>query len=233
MYITHKVFIKPEMKLANLVNDNISLLLLMEHFEIDNAINEKTVEQICIEKDINLSTFLTISNLYNGFYPDKKDITNSNLDIYTILKFLKNNHLFFKDKYPEIQEYIKELYKDQNFNDINQIEKFFNTYFQEVLEHLKYEDDTAFPYFLYLIGKSEQKNTNFTASEYHKHHTDIETKLSDIKNLLLKHITLKNNFSLKRKILKSLFELENELLIHAVIEENILLPLVKEIEKNS
>lgn len=232
MYLTRKVYVKPEMKLANLVSENLALLLLMEHFNIEDAINEKTVEQICKEQGINLSVFIVISNLYNGFFPDKKEIVNSDMDIPTIINFLKKNHSFYRNKYPEILSYIKELYKKQKREDISQIEVFFHTYFEEVLEHLKYEDETAFPYFLHLIGKSEQEKTEFTASEYRQHHTDIETKLSDIKNLLLKHIALKGDFPLKRKILNSLFLLENELLIHSLIEETILLPLIEEVEKN-
>lgn len=230
MYLTRKVYVKPEMKLSDLVSENLALLLLMEHFEIEEAINDKTVEQICKEQKINLSAFLVISNLYNGFYPSRKEVVNTEMDIYTIINFLKKNHSFYRNKYPEILSYIKELYKKQKREDISQIEVFFDTYFQEVLEHLKYEDETAFPYFLSLIGKRKEK-TEFTASEYRQHHTDIETKLSDIKNLLLKHIALKGDFPLKRKILNSLFLLENELLIHSLIEETILLPLIEEIEK--
>ncbi len=230
MYLTHKEYIKPNIKLADLVNDNIYLLLLMEHFKITNAINDKTVEQICNEYNIHLQTFLLISNLYNGFYPNKEEVQETNIDIYTLMQFLHNNHIYYRNKFPEIQQNIKELYKSEEYNDIKQIEIFFNTYLQEVSDHLKYEEENAFPYFLYLIGKNENNKTQFTVNKYIKHHTDIETKLSDIKNLLLKHISLQNSFTLKRKILNNLFELENELLIHAIIEERILVPLIQEIE---
>jgi len=234
MYQTHKTYITADMKMSELIIENSSLLLLLEHFEIDFAVKDKTIEQLCSEYKIDLSVFLVFGNLYNGFYPDEKEIAGLN-DISTIIRFLKNSHKFYKhDKYPELKYFIKQLHEKHNTEDILLIEKFFNEYFVEVLEHLDYEDSVAFPYICRLIekGKIEQKN-DFSANEYKDHHTDIETKLTDLKNLLLKHISLKDDFSLRRKFLFSLFELEFDLNIHSLIEEKILLPLVNKIETDS
>ena len=70
----------------------------------------------------------------------------------------------------------------------------------------------------------------FSVNEYREHHTDIETKLTDLKNLLLRHITIKDDLTIRRKFLYSLFELESDLQIHSQVEELILLPLVESIE---
>lgn len=231
MYQTHKTYITPDMKMSDLIVENPKLLLLLEHFEIDFAVKDKTVEQLCTENKIDPSVFLVFGNLYNGFFPDKDEI-NALTDISLIIRFLKNSHKFYKhDKYPELKFFIKQLHEKHNTEDILLIEKFFNEYFEEVLEHLDYEDSVAFPYICRLIddGKIAGK-FNFSASEYSDHHSDIETKLTDLKNLLLKHILLKNDFSLRRKFLFSLFELEFDLNIHSLIEEKILLPLVGNIE---
>jgi regulator of cell morphogenesis and NO signaling len=219
------------MKMSELIIENPSLLLLLEHFEIDFAVKEKTIEQICSENKIDLSVFLVFGNLYNGFHPDEKEIAALE-DISSIIRFLKNSHRFYKhDKYPELKYFLKLLHEKHNTEDILLIERFFNEYFEEVLEHLDYEESVAFPYICRLIEQRgiERKN-DFSANEYSDHHTDIETKLTDLKNLLLKHISLKNDFSLRRKFLFSLFELEFDLNIHSIIEEKILLPLVAKIE---
>lgn len=231
MYQTHKTYITPDMKMADLVVENPKLLLLLEHFEIDFAVKDKSVAQLCAENIIDLSVFLVFGNLYNGFFPDKNEI-NALEDISTIIRFLKNSHRFYKhDKYPELKSFLVQLHERQNSEDILLIEKFFNDYFEEVLEHLDYEESIVFPYICTLIedGKIARTN-NFSAKEYLEHHTDIETKLTDLKNLLLKHISLKNDFSLRRKFLFSLFELEFDLNVHSLIEDKILLPLVGKIE---
>jgi len=231
MYQTHKTYITSDMKMSDLIVENSRLLLLLEHFEIDFAVKDKSIKQICIENNIDLAVFLVFGNMYNGFYPDKNEINALN-DISTIIRFLKNSHRFYKhDKYPELKSFLVQLHEKQDTEDILLIEKFFNDYFEEVLEHLDYEESIVFPYICRLIdeGKIALKN-NFSANEYRDHHTDIETKLTDLKNLLLKHISLKNDFSLRRKFLFSLFELEFDLNVHSLIEDKILLPLVGKIE---
>ncbi len=232
MYQTHKTYIKPEMKMSDLINENHSLLLLLEHLEIDFAVGDKTVFQLCKDNNINQSVFLVISNLYNGFYPNKEEICSIN-DIAIIIKLLKNSHRFYKvDKYPEIKEYLIKLHDKHNTNDIILIERFFNDYFEEVLEHLDYEEQIAFPYFCQLIEtETIHQTSKFSVREYKEHHSDIETKLSDLKNLLLKHIAIKNDLTVRRKFLYSLFELEFDLKIHSMIEEMILLPLIAKVEK--
>ena len=40
---------------------------MLEHLEIDLEVRDKTIEQICIENNINTDLFLTIANLFNGF----------------------------------------------------------------------------------------------------------------------------------------------------------------------
>jgi len=218
--------------MSTLINENPPLLLMLDFFEVDYAVGDRTIEKICKENNININVFLVICNLYNGFYPNKSDIKTSDMDISLIIKFLKNSHKFYKkDRYPEIKNYIHQLYINQSKTDIGRIESFFNEYFEEVVEHLRYEDEIAFPYFCRLINSEcDSSATKFSVNEYREHHSDIETKLSDLKTLLLKHVSLKDDFALRRKILYSLFELERDLNIHSTIEEMVLLPLVDEIE---
>jgi regulator of cell morphogenesis and NO signaling len=231
MYQTHKTHIKKDAKLQGLIDENPMLLLFLEHLEIDFVVRDKTVDEICRDHKLDLNVVLLIANIYNGFYPTKGELDHVN-DISLLIRFLKNSHNYYKnDKYPEIQKYISDLEKKHPTQDIDLISKFFNEYFLEVLEHLDYEDEIAFPYFCRISSnKTKSETENFSANEYRNHHTDIETKLTDLKNLLLKHISIENDLPLRRRLLLSLFELEYDLNIHSLIEEEILLPLVERIE---
>ncbi len=232
MYQTHKTFIKPGMKMLELINENPFLLLMLEHLDIDFIVDDKSVAQICVENNINAPEFLLIANIYNGFYPDGESLDNIE-DISLILRFLKNSHNFYKnDKYPEIRELIRKLQNKHNSKDIKLIEEFFSDYFKEVLDHLNYEDEVAFPHFHHLIGNKEAARAgSYSANDYREHHTDIETKITDLKNLLLKHIALENDLTNRRKFLFSLFELEFDLNIHVIVEEKVLLPIIDRMEK--
>lgn len=230
MYKTEKTYITKDKKMLNLINENYSLLLCLQHFDIDFAVDNKTVEALCSENEIDLYTFIIIANLYNGFSPGENELNKIN-DIESILAFLKNSHSFYIEEYPELKNYLGKLKDNQSNKDFQLIEQFFNEYFEEVLEHFKYEDEIAFPYFSSLREEDGiVKRKSFSAKEYRKHHTDIETKLTDLKNLFLQHLKIKSDLSIKRKFLNTLFGLEFELKIHSVIEENVLIPLIEKIE---
>ncbi len=219
--------------MAELIFENPSLQLMMEHFELNYLVHEKTVQQYCIENNISKELFISIANLYNGFHTiEAKDFSTA--DLVGILKYLKNSHYYYEnEKYPEIRALIDQLYLKNDTPEIKLIGKFFDEYFVEVKEHLAYENKTVFPYFNKLLGNNETGNieTSFSVNEYSEHHTDIESKLNDLKELLLKHIPVKNDGVLRRKIIVSLFELEYDLNVHSLIEEMILIPAIRKLEK--
>lgn len=229
-----KLQVNSRMRMWDMIMDNPLLLFLLEHLEIDLTVGNKTVAQLCAENGISENIFVLLANMYNGYEaPAKMEYLPD--EVFLILRFLKNSHDHYKkDKYPEILAYIKELQGRHRNPEVNLIESFFHDYFLEVLEHLEYEDKKAFPYFSFLLGKDpDSGDYDFSVKEYSDHHSDIETKLADLKNLLLKHIRLDNDLSLRRKLLISLFELEYDLHIHSRIEEEILLPFVDRIEKGA
>jgi regulator of cell morphogenesis and NO signaling len=219
-------------KMLELLYKNYALLLLLQHFEIDFTVGDRTVHQICQENGIHEPSFIVIGNLYNGIPPEPEDLGKIR-DIKCIIRFLQNSHHFYKqEKYPELRQYLIDLHKSQQSNDIFLLEKFFQDYFQEVMDHLAYEEEVAFPYFHSLVDKSQGKGeSGYSAGEYREHHTDIETKLSDLRNLMLKHIKIEGELELRRKFLNNLFSLEMDLNIHSMIEEMVLLPLMEVIEK--
>ncbi len=231
MYKTEKTYITKDKKMLNLINENYSLLLCLQHFDIDFAVDNKTVEALCSENKVDVHTFIVIANLYNGFFPGENDI-NKIKDIKPILSFLKNSHSFYiEDKYPDLKYYLEKFKTNHSSKDFQMIEKFFADYFEEVLEHFRYEDEIAFPYFYSLQAKNGVVDKkSFSAKEYRNHHTDIETKLTDLKNLFLQHLIIKSELNIKRKFLNTLFGLEFDLKIHSVIEEKVLIPLIKKIE---
>jgi len=220
--------------MSELIFENPSLLMLLEHFQFDLVVHDHTVEQLSRLHNINPELFIIFCNLYNGF--SSSGISNfSREDIPVIISFLRNSHHYYKnDKYPEIKEYIKQMHQQNNAAEMKMVGLFFNDYFNEVTEHLDYEEQVAFPEVCQRLGivyPTENEHTeNYSVSVYRDHHTDIESKLSELKNLLLKYIPSNDDRVVRRKLLISLFELESDLSIHSLIEETILIPLVKKFE---
>lgn len=231
MHQSYKTYITLQSKMLYLIEENHLLLLLLQHFNIDFAVENKTVKELCKENNIPHNIFIIVSNLYNGFFPDIEDVLKIS-NVKPILFYLENGHNFYiENKFPELRFYLTKLQQRYDNVDFKFIEKFFSDYFNEVMVHLRYEDEVAFPYFYNLSGKKGRiRSSNFSAQEYKNHHTDIETKVTDIKNLFLKHIKVRIDQNIKRKFLNSLFELEFDLKIHSIVEEKVLVPIIEKIE---
>ncbi|WP_019539529.1 hemerythrin domain-containing protein [Proteiniphilum acetatigenes] len=221
------------MKMADLIDGNPYLLLMLQHFNIDFRVSDRTVLQLCNQYDISERLFVSIANLYNGS-GTRGEQPFTRKDLLQVIDFLKSSHNYYRfDKYPQISAYIRQLQENHPEKELKLLEKFFNEYFTEVREHLDYEDEVAFPYFITLLGSDKYKNDQevYSSREYSDHHTDIELKLKDLKNLLLKYIKIDNDLDLRRKLFMSLYELEFDLYIHSLIEETILIPSGVDIER--
>jgi len=227
--------ITADLKVSDVIMENYYIILMLEHFGIQLNVQEKTVNEVCLENNINVEVFLTFANLFNGIkYIPSTEFTYE--DLQSIIEYLKNcHHYYTEEKYPKIRRYIKRIHELNKLPETKLIETFFNEYINEVTVHLDYENDVVFPYITNLFNQSKHllpiNNTNFySVTEYKDHHSDIEEKLTDIKNLLIKYLPQHNEQNIRRKLLFSLFELEYDLNIHSQIEDNILVPLVEKVE---
>ncbi len=228
-------YITSDMKMSDVIFDNTYFILMLEHFEIELTLQEKTIKQICNEKKIDIDLLLTFANLYNG--GQFKEINYSFDIVPTIVNYLQKSHDYYlKEKLPKIQFYIQELYKINEKSEIFLLEKFFSEYLNEITEHLNFESNVVYPYVINLFNMISNKNNslkeNFSVINYKEHHNDIEDKLADFKNLLIKYLSLNDEQNIRRKLLFNLFELEFDLNIHTMIEDSILIPIVERMEQS-
>lgn len=231
MHTTHRIFVTPEVKMSDLIINNPSILILLEHFDTNCLVRNDNVREFCLRHEISEKVFTLFANLYNGYTPQDLPELHEK-DILTIIHFLAHSHNYYKtQKYPEIQDHISQLGVYNSSPEISLIQTFFHEYFNEVIEHLEYENTIVFPFFKSILKDKKDIHVSFSALEYKHNHTDIEYKLDELKELLLKHVPIHHDKVLRRMILISLFELEHDLHLHSVIEETILTPLMHSIEK--
>lgn len=230
-----KEIIHKDMKMSDIILNNHFLILVLERFGIELGLQDKTIETVCNEYNISTEIFLTIINLHNNssYIPE---FSFNCSDIKEIIQYLKNSHLYYSDEvFPEI---IKNIHLMSEYNqkpEMLMVEDFFNEYKNEVDQHFNYENETVFPYILKLFEDQEYTDSinGYSVTEYKEHHDDIEEKLDDIKKLLIQHLPQKNDCLIRRKILFTLFNLEQDLVVHAKIENDILIPLVERMEIKS
>ncbi|HLN54071.1 MAG TPA: hypothetical protein VK212_10215 [Lentimicrobium sp.] len=230
----HNKVIIEETKASEVIDGNPLTLLMLEHFNIPLGIKEKTVGQLAAENQIDIDIFLSIINLYSGHIPEPKMISSIE-DVTSILNFLKNSHQHYLiEQFPLLTMYLSDISKHNTHAEIELLTRFFDDYLDEVAEHLKYEDEIVFPYITNLTHRSSVNLTpsqsKFSISDYRSHHNDIEEKLVDLKNLLIRYLPSQNDAQSRRKLLFALNDLEADLHIHSLIEDVILIPIVERLE---
>jgi regulator of cell morphogenesis and NO signaling len=159
-----------------------------------------------------------------------------------IIDYLRNTHEYYLEiKVPEIQGHIDEMEENASSRQqksIMHLNSFFREYTQELREHLSREDNSVFPYILALQEAHDSKDVSEELYReilkepiriYEKNHDNLEIKLSDLKNLIIKYLPPISSKDC-RKLLIELFRLESDLENHSRIEEKVLIPKVGVIE---
>lgn len=231
----YPLVIKSDTKASEVIDHNPMMLLMFEHFKIPLGLQDKTILQVCNDAGIEESLFLVIANLFNGIYPTDSDIETIS-DIRHIIRYLDQSHKHYvNEKFPLLTSYINEICKINIHPEIELLKRFLDDYLDEVADHLKYENTVVFPYVLSLINDQADIPLNdsllYSMSDYSGHHDDIEEKLIDLKNLLIRYLPPHNDMAYRRKLLLTLGELEFDLHIHSLIEETLLIPIVERLEK--
>jgi DNA-binding CsgD family transcriptional regulator len=124
-------------------------------------------------------------------------------------------------------------------NNLKLLKKFFLGYKKELLAHLHREEQTTFPYIirvyhLFHSPKATHKEraalSRYSMQVYEEEHSDIDEKLYDLKNILIKYVHGKAAESVYHEVIFELFRLEKDIQDHTRIENNVLMPLVGEME---
>ncbi len=236
-----------EMKLSDVIHHDYTLVPVINRFDIKLGFGDGTIEEICEEKNINLGFFLIILNTFHDSQYFPKEYMRS-FPAEVLIKYLRKAHKsYLEGNIPEIKKMINVLLSLSNAKGktLSLIKNFFDGYSAEFSKHLEREEEVVYPYVLKLekvLNSSEMDKLpereidNYSINKYEQEHEDIEEKLSDLKNLLIKYLNVETNESelfeeTSYLLLRELFVLEKELREHSRIEDLILVPKVEEMEK--
>lgn len=218
-------------RIADIVLQNYNQVLLLEHFSLPLMVQGKTVKEICSEYGINPSLYLAFVDLFNG-EGISSDLDIGKDDAQCLINFLHNCHKFYmEEKVPKIKEYVWKISQTGQTSGIKLLVDFTEDYVQELAEHFDYEDKTVFPYVL-ALSKGEPHKAAYSITEYKSRHENVDSKLADLKELLIKYLRFNDESHLRRKLLNCLFEMEYDLKIHSHIEDSVLIPLVERLEQH-
>jgi regulator of cell morphogenesis and NO signaling len=217
------------MKMSELIDADYRLLLLLNRLNISLGFGEKSVDTVCKENGFDTDCFLFLAN-----YQSNKSIINTEeafkiLPLEPFLQYLKRSHSYFLERrLPNIRRKLQLVFADSDKGLQHVVLDFFDNYTREVQEHMDYEDEVVFPYVRSLISKDY--DNQYSINIFEERHNDIEGKMNDLKQILMKYVSGNTDQMLMVNILTELYMSEEELEAHTFIEDSFVIPRVKEIE---
>ncbi|QQS52737.1 MAG: hypothetical protein IPM71_08390 [Bacteroidota bacterium] len=237
------MLVQESTRLADVIHHNYLVLPILNRFNIHLGFGNKTVSEICKEREVHVQFFLEIVNSFL----DKDYFPQSELQSFPlkyIIEYIKRSHIFYVDfKVPQIEQLIVRLIENasaDNKKSYELIQNFFLEYKTELLVHIEKEEKNVHPYVLkideaYQSGQITEEIKKLVECEpisnYADDHDNVEDKLFDLKNLVIKYLPPAQDYTLSNTILIELFRLERDLSDHSRIEDKVLVPKVAGIEE--
>ena len=219
-----------KMKLSDLLFANHNLILILSRFGIKLGFGEKSVEDVCKQYSVSSPLFLMVANVstYEDYFPNKQEIESLNVN--ELIDYLHASHKYYlENKISTIETQLKNLYPNNENGYGEMINRFFLEYEQEVANHFDYEENTVFPYIKDLLR--QKVSVNYHINQFEKNHSDIEDKLTDLINILIKYLPENEQNEAKEMVLFDIFLFTKDLNLHTLIENKVLIPCVKFIEE--
>lgn len=215
-------------KMISLIADNYNLLESLGRFGINLGFGDKTVREVCNDQGVDTFTFLLIVNFSINGYKVMDD--DDRISIPTLLHYLKASHEYFLDfQLTNIRKELKEAL-DENDNLARLIMKMYDSYAHEIRSHMKYEEQTVFPYVDKLLRKEDVGD--YDIDTFSKHHSEVTSQLRELKNIIIKYLpsdTQRNNRL--TTVLYDLYKNEEWLGLHSEMEDHIFVPAIRRIER--
>ncbi len=218
------------MKLADLIDVNFKLLNVLSRLGISLGFGENTIKEVCERQGINLNSFLLICNIYTyDSYMPSADLL-AGADPATIVDYLHNSHAFYLGKeFVGLENNLSAMVEPCDELQKKIVAKFFSDYRTQVERHFEYEEDVVFPYVQSLIDGG--RHESYSIEQFEENHSNIDETLNDLKNIVLKYLPETCDTVLRNEVLYRIYRLEEDLLKHTLIEDNVLIPMVNKMEE--
>jgi hypothetical protein len=220
-----------DIKVCDMIDINFNLLQLLPRTGLELKYANLPIKEACRRCGIDRHTFILICNVYtfNDYIPSAETLEESSLE--DIMKYLHNSH----DSYTGIalkslENALSALIMPCSEQQKEVVQKFFSDYEIELEKHFSYEEENLFPYVNSII--SGCPDSNYSIAEYEKRHENVDEKLEDLKNIVMKYLPEVCDNNLRIDVLMSIYHLQDDLKRHTYVENNILVPIVSRMEEN-
>jgi regulator of cell morphogenesis and NO signaling len=225
--------------LEDLVEGNKMYQLVTERLEVKNPSSTDLFARFDMEAEL----MALILDLYNEDDTDFPYEKLQNFPPDQVLSYLQASHkLYLSKKLPEIELTMEHFFSryGESHPLLTSLTLFFNQYKNRLVAHIRMEEKEFFPFIKRLIAASKGELTPEEINEiiktksiddFNDHHDPIEDDLKEV-SALIHTYSSKEETPLPFRVFLNQVELfELELRKHAIIEDHVLVPIAKELER--
>ena len=195
--------------MSDLICENYPMVLVMSRFGIALGFGEDSIGEVCRKNQVDAYTFLTVVNFLTEEICAVTPELCERLSLDTLVLYLHNAHDYFLDfRLPHIRRKLLEAIGSCPADVAFVIRNFFDEYALEV----------------------DNSDAKYNISVFSRRHEQIEQKLSDLKNILIKYYPGAGSHLLN-SVLFDLFTTEEDLSSHTLVEDRLFIPAVLHYEK--
>ncbi len=212
--------------MAALISDNYPLLQVMSRFGIPLGLAERTIGEVCAENKIDSTTFLAVVNLMLHPNDYTYQVSLEGLKMEDLMKYIRNSHIFYLNfRLPNIR---KNLINALEKSDISHlIVRYFDDYVSHIKEHLNYEEESLFPYIKHLMNGEAD---DYSVERFVEKHDHIDEPLTEFKNVIIKYYSGESSYEIL-SVIHDLLSCANDLLSHNLVEDRLLVPMIRKMEE--
>ncbi len=217
-------------KMSDLICDNYSLLMVMSRFGLSLGFGDKNVKDVCASQGVDYRTFLAVANFIGEDQYSYGD-AEPDWSLAALMDYLKRAHAYFLDfNLPAIRRKLMEAIGCSCTDYVAfLILRFFDEYAKEVRQHMEYENEAVFTYVEQLLGG--RLPGHYRIAVFAGKHNQIEAKLKELKNIIIKYYPEKGNNNLLNAVLFDIFNCEDDLASHCRVEDYMFVPAVAQMER--
>lgn len=218
-------------KISDLIDTDHDLLRVLARLGIDESLGEKTLAEECNAHGLDVETIALLCTIHvsRGYRPSEEELRHCRPD--AVLVYLHNSHDYYLDvAMCSISLALEQLVEPCPESRRQVFRTFFNDYKSELQNHFEFEEGKVIPYIRHLL-EGQANQDGFTIDDFEENHSNIDEKLSDLKNLVMKSLPRECDKLQRIHLLQLLFALQDDLRFHTYVEDEILVPIVRLIER--
>ena len=215
--------------MSDVICDEPALLKMMARFGLPLGVGDKTVRQVCEENGVDADTFLAVANFIKHGARGASNYLDK-ISVKSLIEYLKQAHIYFLEyQFPSIRRKLLEALDCSQSGEVSfLILKYYDDYIGELRKHMQHENRKVFTYVDELLqGK---RNPSYTINQFARSHSSIDTKLQELKNIIIKYYAPTEKEELLNTVLFDIFTGEEDLRLHNGVENELFVPAVQILE---